>query len=102
MQLSGAAVEVIGGLVAFTHPDVITDLAIAEEMAPQDLLVALLYAAFQFVGLGNVVRDQAEQDQHPAAVQSGSLGVPRWLGGGDSTQTPLRPSDWRKRCAGVK
>ena len=62
MQLSGAAVAVIGGLVAFTNPDIRTDLAIAEEMAPQDLLVALLHAALQPVWLGNVESDEAEQD----------------------------------------
>ena len=102
MQLSGAAVAVIGGLVAFTHPDIRMDMAIAEAMAPQDLLVALLYAALQPVGLGNIESDEAEQDQDTAAVKPGPLQLPRWFGGGDSPQTPLRSSNWRNCHSGVE
>ena len=101
MQLPGAAVAVVGGLVALTDAHVLTDLAIAESMPTEDLAVALFNAAFQPVGLGNVESIQAEQNQNSAAVQPGPVLVPCWRGGRDRTQTPLRSSDWRRRHASV-
>ena len=62
MQLPGASVAVIGCLVAFTDAYVLTDLAIAESVATEDLSVALFHAAFQPTGLGHVVNNQTEQD----------------------------------------
>jgi hypothetical protein len=101
VQLPCAAVAVIGGVVAFTNAHVLTDLAIAESMATEDLAVALFHAAFQPVGLGNVVGNQAEQNQNSAEVDPGPGVVPCGYGGGDRTQTPLRSSDWRRRQAGI-
>ena len=71
MQLPGAAVAVVGGLVALTYTDVITDLTIIEAMAPQDLLVALLHAALQSIGLRHVVGHETEQNQDSRAIQRG-------------------------------
>ena len=71
MQLAGAAVAVIGGLVALTDADVITDLAIAESMAMQHLAVALVNAAFQSIGLRHVVGHETEQNQDSSAIQRG-------------------------------
>ena len=71
MQLPGAAVAVVGGLVALTHADVITDLAIVESMAMQHLAVALVNAALQSIGLRHVVGHQTEQNQDSRAIQRG-------------------------------
>ena len=65
MQLPGAAVAVVGGLVALTDADVITDLAIAESMAMQHLAVALVNAALQIDTARTRQDDQPGLEQEP-------------------------------------
>ncbi len=99
VQLSGAAVAVIGGLVGFADADIRQDLLGIQTMAGEDLLVAALDAAIDGTGSGHAVDDQAEQAQdaplkQPGGDRTGLAGCCR-----DRAQTPFLTSSWRRSHA---